>query len=47
MTRAEIDMKKSEGEYLKMGNTNLEDVVTREVSGVYRDFLMDLIGGKF
>ena len=47
MTQSEIDMKKIKGEYFKMGNTNLDDVVTREVSGVYRDFLMALIGGKF
>ena len=47
VTRAGIDMKKIKGEYFKMSNTNLDDVVTREVSGVYRDFLMALIGGKF
>ena len=40
-------MKKIKGEYFKMSNTNLDDVVTRVVSGVYIDFLVALIGGKF
>ena len=47
VTRAEIDMKKIKGEYFKISNVNLDDVVTRDVSGVYRDFLMALIAGKF
>ena len=47
MTRVGIDMKKIKGEYFKMSNTNLDDVVIREVSGVYRDFLMALIGENF
>ena len=35
VTQAGIDMKKIKGEYFKMSNTNLDDVVTREESGVY------------
>ncbi|KAL6327981.1 hypothetical protein AAG906_031325 [Vitis piasezkii] len=44
VTRAEIDMTKIKGEYFKMTNTNLDDVVRRDASGVYKSFLMDLIG---
>ncbi|RVW67150.1 Annexin D3 [Vitis vinifera] len=46
VTRAEIDMTKIKGEYFKMNNTNLDDVVTRDASGVYKSFLMALIGAK-
>uniref|UniRef100_F6HTM4 Annexin D3 n=1 Tax=Vitis vinifera TaxID=29760 RepID=F6HTM4_VITVI len=46
VTRAEIDMTKIKGEYFKMNNTNLDDVVRRDTSGVYKSFLMALIGAK-
>ena len=45
MTWAEIDMTKIKGDYFKM-NTNLDDVVRRDTSGVYKSFLMALIGAK-
>uniref|UniRef100_F6HB42 Annexin D3 n=2 Tax=Vitis vinifera TaxID=29760 RepID=F6HB42_VITVI len=46
VTRAEIDMTKIKEEYFKMNNTNLDDVVRRDASGVYKSFLMALIGEK-
>lgn len=46
VTRAEIDMTKIKEEYFKMNNTNLDDVVRRDASGVYKSFLMALIGAK-
>ncbi|XP_034704053.1 annexin D3-like [Vitis riparia] len=46
MTWAKIDMTKIKGEYFKMNNTNLDDVVRRDASGVYKSFLMALIGAK-
>lgn len=46
VTRAEVDMQKIKGEYRKISNVNLDDVVTRDVSGVYKDFLMALIGTR-
>ncbi|KAL6328010.1 hypothetical protein AAG906_031354 [Vitis piasezkii] len=41
LTRAII-----KGEYFKMNNTNLDNVVRRDASGVYKSFLMALIGAK-
>ncbi|CBI24798.3 unnamed protein product, partial [Vitis vinifera] len=46
VTQAEIDMTKIKGEYFKMNNTSLDDVVRRDASGVYKSFLMALIGAK-
>ena len=45
VTWAEIDMTKIKGDYFKM-NTNLDDVVRRDALGVYKSFLMALIGAK-
>ncbi|WKA02177.1 hypothetical protein VitviT2T_020395 [Vitis vinifera] len=46
VTWAEIDMTKIKGDYFKMNNTNLDDVVRHDALGVYKSFLMALIGAK-
>lgn len=44
VTRAEVDLLKVRFEYYNMFKTNLDDDVTGDTSGDYKDFLMTLLG---
>ncbi|XP_030965347.1 annexin D3 [Quercus lobata] len=46
VTRAEIDTMKIRGEYNMMYNDSLDNAVTGDTSGDYRNFLMTLLGAK-
>lgn len=46
ISRAEIDMMKVKSEYLNIYKSSLDDAVTGDTSGDYRNFLVTLLGGK-
>ena len=46
VTRAEIDMMKIRGEYFNTNKTSLDNAVSGDTSGDYKDFLMTLLGAR-
>lgn len=46
VTRAEIDLLKVKDEYASLYKSSLDDGVTGDTSGDYREFLMTLLGRR-
>ncbi|XP_034704736.1 annexin D3 [Vitis riparia] len=46
VSRAEIDMMKIRGEYFNTNKTSLDNAVSGDTSGDYKDFLMTLLGAR-
>ncbi|CAE6037710.1 unnamed protein product [Arabidopsis arenosa] len=46
VTRAEIDLMKVRGEYFNMYNTSMDNAITGDISGDYKDFIITLLGSK-
>lgn len=44
VTRTELDMKYIKAEYLRLFNKTLNDAVSSETSGNYKNFLLSLLG---
>lgn len=46
VTRSEIDMMKVRGEYFNMYKSSMDDAVTGDTSGDYKNFLLTLLGAE-